>query len=118
MAIGEAKREGRHTDVCRTQNPEEGGGRNVNLETHFSKYPTLEELMLPTYPTYPIYPTYRHVALLAPFLLLGGGPLQAMVRRQTPLLCVITRVPVVDRLKTGNRVVVFTLSCISLGKGV
>ena len=32
----------------------------MNLETHFSKYPTREEVFLPRYPTYPIYPTYRH----------------------------------------------------------
>ena len=36
------------------------GGRNVNLESQFSKYPTLEEVFLPTYPKYPMYPTYRH----------------------------------------------------------
>ena len=58
--MGQGKREGRCKDVCRTKNPVGGGGRNVNLETHFSKYPTREEVFLPTYPTYPIYPTYRH----------------------------------------------------------
>ena len=30
-----------------------GGVRNPNLETHSSKYPTLEEVLLPTYPIYP-----------------------------------------------------------------
>ena len=70
----------------------------MNSQTHVSKYPTLEELFLPTYPTYLIYPTYRHGCASCAILLLGGGPLQAIVGGQRPPLLVITRVPVVDTL--------------------
>ena len=104
-----------------------GGGRNVNLETHFSKYSTREEVFLPTYPTYPIYPTYRHgcaSCAISAFgwwssssYALGAKDHHSVSSPGYQLWIHWTTKNGHDR-KIGDRVVVFTLSCISSGNGI